>query len=100
MNGIDSLTSRMGQYIDHYLQPAYLRDTKQMLQMIEDIPREEGPWILATADVSSLYTIIFHPQACKAAKWGLRTHHVTLCTKEIPNNMFGFLFEEQLFLVQ
>lgn len=48
-----------------------------MLQIIEDLPKEEEPWIIATADVSSLYTIIFHHQACKAVKWGLRKNTET-----------------------
>lgn len=78
VNSIDSLTSRMGQYIDTFLQPAvqkteaYLRDTKQMLQIIENFQGGDKSWVMATADVSSLYTVIPHHRACEAAKWGLR----------------------------
>lgn len=83
----DSLMARMGQYIDYYLQltvrktQAYLRDTKQMLQILEDIPRGEGPWWMATGDVSSLYTVILHHQACEAVKWGLRKHTTLPCVQ-------------------
>lgn len=87
VNGIDSLTARMGQYIDYYLQPAvqdtiaYLRDTKHMLQYLEDILKEDGSFWLATADVSLLYTIILHHQVCEAMKWGLRKHSKLPCTQ-------------------
>lgn len=85
VNGIDSLTARIGQYLDNYLQPvvkqttAYLRDTKQVLQLIEELPKGDTPWILATADVASLYTIIQHYQACEATKWGLRKYSTLSC---------------------
>lgn len=55
-------------------------DTKHMLQTIERIPKEEGPWIMDMVDVSSLYTIIFHHQACDV-KWGLRTHTTLPCVQ-------------------
>lgn len=41
VNGIKSITARLGQYIDRYLQPAvqknraYLKDTKDMLNLLE-----------------------------------------------------------------
>lgn len=44
VNGIDSLTSRMGQYLDYYIQPAvqqtqaYLKDTKHILQLLTTTP--------------------------------------------------------------
>lgn len=59
----------------YYLQPA-LKNTKAYL---EELPKDRGPWILATANVSSLYTIIFHHQACKATKSGLRKYPELPC---------------------
>lgn len=65
VNGIESITARMAEYIDKYLQPAvqstkaYLRDTKEILQILEDRV-DTRAILMATADVSSLYTIIPH----------------------------------------
>lgn len=79
VNSIESMTARIGQYIDRYLQPAvqktraYLKDSKQMLQLLEEWI-DTGPLIMVTADISSLYTIIYHHQACETTKWGLRTY--------------------------
>lgn len=86
-NGINSLTARMGQYIDYFIQPAiqqttlYVRDTKHVLQLLEDIAVLEGRTLMATVDVSSLYTIIKHHQACEATKWALRKYSTIKCTQ-------------------
>lgn len=74
VNGIESLTARLGEYLDKFIQPAvqqtkaYLKDTKHVLQLLEDTPVLKGRTLLATADVSSLYTIVKHHQACSATK--------------------------------
>lgn len=101
VNGIDFLTARMGEYINHYLQlgvkgtQAYLRDTKEMLQILEDIPVTETLWIMATADVSSLYTIIPHHLACEAVKWGLGKHTTLPCVqKKILSEKFRLLSQK------
>lgn len=85
VNGINSVTARLGEYIDNFIQPAiqcttaYLKDTKHVLQLLDSPMVLEGRTLLATADVSSLYTIIQHHQACEATKWVLkhftRLHH-------------------------
>lgn len=86
VNGIESIATRMGQYIDNFLQPvvqntkAYLKDTKH-IQLLEDIKVEEEPLFMATGDVSSLCTIIHHHQACKATKWVHRQYTTLLCTQ-------------------
>lgn len=60
VHGIDSLTSRLGQYLDYYIHPAvqqtqaYLKDMKHILQLLAATPVLEGRTILATADVTSL----------------------------------------------
>lgn len=86
VNGIDSLTTRMGQYIDYFIQPAvqqtqaYLKDTKHVLQLLETLVLAlEGRTLLATADVTSLYTIVQHHNACSATKWLLRNHSTLMC---------------------
>lgn len=69
--------ARMDQYLDFYLQPlaqktkAYLRDTKHLIQLLEEI-KLEGPCILATVDLNSLYTIIGRREPIKATQWALK----------------------------
>ena len=49
-----------------------------MLSLLES-RNDIGPLLMATADVSSLYTIIPHFLACEATKWGLRRHSNLPC---------------------
>lgn len=78
INGIQSVGARKGQYIDKYLQPlaqknkALLRDRMHLIQLLEEIQMEEGPCILATADVIFLYTITGHQDPITAIKWALK----------------------------
>ena len=77
VNGIDSVTSRLGQYLDYFLQPlvskmeAYLRDTKQVIQILDTLTCTQDT-ILVTADVGSLYTIIDHEAAIASIVWALK----------------------------
>ena len=78
INGIQSINSRLGEYVDRFMQPlvpktrAYLRDTKHLIQILETIKMETGDtYLLATADVASLYTVINHKEAIDASKWAL-----------------------------
>lgn len=66
VNGIDSLTSRLGEYIDFFLQPvvqsmkAYLRDTKHILQILDGISQRDALWPPQTSHPSiRLYPIIW-----------------------------------------
>lgn len=65
MSGIESLTSRLGEYIDLHLQPlvrktrAFLKDTKHTLQRLSECIVNDDI-IMATGDVASLYTNIDH----------------------------------------
>lgn len=85
VNGIDSLTSRMDQYIDYFIQPAvqqteaHLKDTKHILQLLNTVPVLEGRTLLATAEVTSLYTIVQHHDAISATKWLLRKYSTLIC---------------------
>lgn len=78
INGIQSINARLGEYVDKFLQPlvpqtkAYLRDTKHLIQILETltlVPEEK--YIIATADVASLYTVIDHSDAIEASKWAM-----------------------------
>lgn len=65
VSGIDSVTARIGKYVDHYLQPlvrsttSYLKDTRDTIKLLESTPFKKG-MLLATADVAALYTCIPH----------------------------------------
>lgn len=107
MNAIDSLTARMGQYVDNYLQPvvqkteSYLKDTQHILQLIENIDLKGEPIILATADVSLLYTIIRHHQTCEAVKCALRKHTSLPCMqRKYIIKCIDFCLKNNYFLYQ
>lgn len=74
VSGVDSLFSRMGEYIDHYLQPlaqqfpSYLRDRKQLINILDNFPYEENV-ILVTLDVDSLYTNIRQDDVLRDVEW-------------------------------
>lgn len=104
VNGIDSVTSRLGQYLDFFLQPlvtktkAYLSDTKHILQILHTLPCTSSS-ILITADVGSLYTIIDHSEALISVQWALATtelsaDHVSFLLESLEfcllNNYFWF----------
>lgn len=92
VNGIGSVTSRMGQYLDQLLQKnvvqtkAYRRVTKNLLQLIQEVDLTGKDEVyLVTADVSSLYTIIQHDDTLLALNWAL-------CQRDdIPHNQKIFM---------
>lgn len=51
---IDSLFSRLGKYLDQYLQPLvpYLKDSRQLISELKHLEKEEGK-LLVTIDVNS-----------------------------------------------
>ena len=65
VSGINSITSRVGKYIDYHLQPivksipSYLKDTRHTIAKLQEVPYTED-LLLVTADVASLYTSIAH----------------------------------------
>lgn len=94
VNSIGSVTARLGQYLDTFLQAsvlrtkAYLKDTKNLLQIISEIDLSgKQDVFLVTTDVSSLYTIIQHDDALLALNWALSQKD------DIP-------FEQKVFLKQ
>lgn len=76
VSGIDSVTSRVGKHIDHYLQPlvqlipSYIKDMRHVINVLSNLSPRRGLW-LVTADVSSLYTIIPHRLGLEAVKLSL-----------------------------
>lgn len=78
VNIIGSVTARLGQYLDKFLQTsvvntrAYLKDTRSFLELISEVNLAGKPEVyLVTADVSSLYTIIPHDDALLSLNWAL-----------------------------
>lgn len=74
INGIESVCSRLGQYIDYFLQPLvvqteeFVKDTKHIIPYLGSIEEGLQSCILATADLGSLYTIIGHKEALESVK--------------------------------
>uniref|UniRef100_A0A8C5N1Z7 Reverse transcriptase domain-containing protein n=1 Tax=Leptobrachium leishanense TaxID=445787 RepID=A0A8C5N1Z7_9ANUR len=67
VSGIGNLTQNCSQYIDQILQdlvktlPSYLRDTKQLLQIMNNFKFPEEAW-MCSLDVEALYSSIPHPE--------------------------------------
>ena len=66
ISGCDSPTDRMYKYLTQVFQPiaeaqpSFLKDTKHLLQIIQQLPPLTQDTYLVTADVTSLYTKIPH----------------------------------------
>ena len=101
----DSPTERISKFVDHYIGPlartvrSYVRDTQHFLQILADLPTLPGDALLATVDVSSLYTNIPHKDGLKALVHYLnqrqdKTPHtfvlVTLARFVLTMNCFRF----------
>lgn len=89
INEIQSINARLGEYVDKFMQPlvpqtpAYLRDMKHLIQKLNTIEiKPDQNYLIATADVSSLYTIIDHEEAIKASRWAMDTFS-NLISKQI-----------------
>ncbi|XP_075438932.1 uncharacterized protein LOC142481350 [Ascaphus truei] len=71
ISGIGSLTLRLSEYIDGFLQPyvaemrSYLRDTTQILNVLEQVIWQDD-YKICTCDVTSLYTSIKHDDGIEA----------------------------------
>ena len=65
VSGIDSVTSRVGRYVDFFLQPlvkgipSYVKDSRHIINLLSGLSPKSGMWMV-TIDVTSLYTIIPH----------------------------------------
>lgn len=75
----DSPTEKISQYVDHFLKrisptiPSYLKDTQDFIIRLRKVPPLPPGSILATVDVTSLYTNIPHAEGIGAAKHYLNT---------------------------
>lgn len=89
VNSIDSISSRMGQYLQKSvgMTQSYLKDTKDFLNCLQSINLEGGGQqvLLLTADVSSLYSIIQHEDVLLALNWAL------IQRDDLPHNQKVFI---------
>ena len=90
VSGNDSPSERISQFVDWFLKPivptipSYIKDTTDFIRRIENLPNIPDNCIMATLDVSALYTNIPHNegiQACLNALNEDRGVHV------LPNNV-------------
>lgn len=83
---IDSITSRVGKYIDFYLQPlvmdtpSFIKDTKHVINILNDIDWQ-STYLLVMTDVGSLYTSIPHHLGYEAVQHFLRQDPTTTTTQ-------------------
>ena len=72
VSSVNSITENISQYVDIWLQPimkklpSYIKDTTEFINLVEKTPLPSG-CILASIDVSSLYTNIPHSEGKLAA---------------------------------
>ena len=85
ISGCDSLTEKLSIYIDHFLKPlvalipSYIKDTTHFLNKLFAIPTPLPPnTILATLDVTSLYTNIPHAEGIASATEALYNKHTQI----------------------
>lgn len=77
VSGVDSLTSRLGSYLDFFLQPfvinldSYIKDSAHIISTLQGMKVTTNT-ILATADVTSLYTMIPHEKGLEALEFFLQ----------------------------
>lgn len=80
VSGIELLFSRLGEYLDYFLQPLtkkcpYLKDSKDLIELIKPMTLDDD-CILASVDVNSLYTNIQKQHALKAVEWALGSTNI------------------------
>lgn len=103
VGGIDSLTMRVGKYVDFFLQPlvtrtpAFLKDSLQIINEISQLHVEDDV-LLVTADVSSLYTNIAHDLGFQAARYFLnKDESMDQSTREFILKLLKFAMEHNFF---
>jgi len=85
----NSPTEKISQLADNFLQPivqttkSYVKDTTDFINKVEQIPNIQDGTILATIDVTSLYTNIPHDEGIRACERSLNLHR---SNSEQPSN--------------
>lgn len=110
MSGNESITEPASQFVDFYIKPfvenlpSFIQDSTYVLNKIKDI-KNIGSFFLATMDVESLYTNIYHDQVLEALSYFLEkrqpeqmppaTFILQLAEWTLKNNVF--LFQNQFY---
>lgn len=99
---INSVTSRVGKYIYHFLQhlviqtPLFLRDSTQVINTL-NIVKWKDSYILATADVLSLYMIISHQHGREAVRHYLETDSLVSSQRDFVLSLLDFAMGRNYF---
>lgn len=104
VSGIDSVTSRIGRYIDYHLQPlvrlapSYINDTSDTIRRLESVQYQEG-MIPVTADISALYTCIPHDLGFAAVEYYLSQNAtIPLLQRNFIMDLLRLFLVSKLFL--
>lgn len=94
ISGCDSPTDRLSAYVTHFITPlasklpSSIKDTKDFLRKIQDVPPLPHGSLLVTADVSSLYTNIPHDEGIAATMDAIRSNRHTMPDYTPPECVF------------
>ena len=97
VSSCSSITENLSAYVDHWLQPrmkelpSYIQDSTEFINILEETPIPENA-ILASIDVSSLYTNIPHSEGTAAAVKAIR-ESPSLDPFEPPAEVIGELID-------
>ena len=98
----DSPTDQLSNYVTHFIQPlaeilsSYIRDCKQFLQLLESLPPLPENAILATADVTSLYTNIPHEEGIESVLHYMKLHANILPPGAPSSHTIGVLLQKNI----
>jgi len=94
ISGCDSPTDQLSAYVTHFITPlatmlpSHIKDTKDFLRKLQDVPPLPDGALLVTADVSSLYTNIPHDEGITATMEAIRSHRHTMPDYTPPDCVF------------
>ncbi|XP_075448365.1 uncharacterized protein LOC142490239 [Ascaphus truei] len=104
VSGVESMTSSVSQYVDHFLQPmvvklrSHIRDTLHVIDSISGIPWK-STYIWATCDVASLYTCIGHTKGVAAIAHYLdKDNLINKAQRDFILDAILFILEHNYFL--
>ena len=99
VSACDSPTNQLSNYVTHFIQPimetipSYIRDRRQLLQLLESFPPLPESVILVTADITSLYTNISHEYDIASILHYMKLHAGTLYQDVRSPHKIGILLE-------
>lgn len=107
ISGCQSPTDRLSNYISKIItpiaqiQPSYLKDSKDLLQILKELPKLDQQTYIVTADVSSLYTNIPNSEGIAATIEALKQHKESTPpytpSTDIMRELMAFTLERNYF---